>query len=246
MLLIQVCSDPPPMHCSTGFGKLHSPLSSAALQNRLTACLCLCSYTYADLLFIQVCSEPPSMHCSTGFGKNCPVLLCNTGSQHACVTAITPMMICSSYKCAVTHHQCTAALVLANCIHHCPVLLCKTGSACLCLCNTYTFMSAVAAAQVLCTDPHTNALQIHQHHCIHHCPVLLCNCNYTGSQHACVTAITPMHDVAITPEKICCSYKCAVTHHQCTAALVLANCIHHCPVLLCKTGSQHACHCNYT
>ena len=69
LLLIQVCSDPPPMHCSTGFGKLHSPLSSAALQNRLTACLCLCSYTYADLLFIQVCSEPPSMHCSTGFGK---------------------------------------------------------------------------------------------------------------------------------------------------------------------------------
>ena len=40
------------MHCSTGFGKMHSPLFSAALQNRLTAGLCHCNCTCANLLFI--------------------------------------------------------------------------------------------------------------------------------------------------------------------------------------------------
>jgi hypothetical protein len=57
-----------------------------------------------------------------------------------------------------------------------------------------------------------------------------------------------MHYVtAMTPVQLCCSYRCAVTQHQCTAAQVLAKCRTHCSVLLCKTGSQHAlCHCNYT
>ncbi len=45
------------------------PLSSAALQNRLTAGLCHCVYTYEDLLFTQVCSDPPGMHCSTAQGR---------------------------------------------------------------------------------------------------------------------------------------------------------------------------------
>ena len=30
---------------------------------------------------------------------HCSVLLCKTGSQHDCVTAITPMEVCSSYCC---------------------------------------------------------------------------------------------------------------------------------------------------
>ena len=33
---MQVCSEPKLMHCSTGQGKMHSPLFSVALQNRLT------------------------------------------------------------------------------------------------------------------------------------------------------------------------------------------------------------------
>ena len=37
LLFIQMCSDPAPMYCNTVFGKRHSPLFSAALQNRLTA-----------------------------------------------------------------------------------------------------------------------------------------------------------------------------------------------------------------
>jgi len=36
LLLIQACSDPTPVHCNTGFCKMQSPLSSAAVQNRLT------------------------------------------------------------------------------------------------------------------------------------------------------------------------------------------------------------------
>jgi len=47
--------------------------------------------------------QNPSPHCS--------VLLWKTSSQHAFVTAITPIKICSSYRCAVTQLKCTAALV---------------------------------------------------------------------------------------------------------------------------------------
>jgi len=37
LLFIQVCSDATPKHCSTGQGRIASPLFSAALQNRPTA-----------------------------------------------------------------------------------------------------------------------------------------------------------------------------------------------------------------
>ena len=108
-----MCSDTTAMHCSTGQGKLHSPLFKAALQNRLTAGLSHCNYTYGDLLFVQVCSDTTAMHCSTGqinWIPHCSKLLCKTGSQLVWVTAITPMEICCSYRCAVTQQQCTAAL----------------------------------------------------------------------------------------------------------------------------------------
>ena len=41
--------------------------------------------------------------------------------------------------------------------------------------------------------------------------------------------------------EICCSCRCAVMQHQSTAALVRAEKLPHCSVLLCKTGPQHAC-----
>ncbi len=56
-------------HCSTAKGKIPSLLFSAALQNRLTAALCHCNYTYGDLLFIQVCSDATAVHWTTGQGK---------------------------------------------------------------------------------------------------------------------------------------------------------------------------------
>ena len=71
--------------------------------------------------------------CTAALGKakcivHCSVLLCKTGSQQACVTANTPMEVCSSYRCAVSQQKCTAALCKATCIGHCSVVLCKTGS----------------------------------------------------------------------------------------------------------------------
>ena len=69
LLLLQVCSDPSPMHCNQRFWQSAFPTVSAALQNRLTACLCHYNYTYQHLLLIQVSSDPPPMLCSTGFGK---------------------------------------------------------------------------------------------------------------------------------------------------------------------------------
>ncbi len=61
------------------------PLLCAAVQNRLTAGLCRCNYTYEDLLFIQMSSDPTPMHCNTVQGKmqsallsklcNCPTLM---------------------------------------------------------------------------------------------------------------------------------------------------------------------------
>ena len=52
---------------------------------------------------------------------------------------------------------------------------------------------------------------------------------------------------ADTPMDICSSYRCAVTQHQCSAALFRATCNPHCSVLLCNEGSQQAvCHCSYT
>ncbi len=60
--------------------------------------------------------------------SHCSVLLCKTGSQQACVTAITPIEICYSDRCAVSQLKCTATLVWAKCSSHCSVLLCKTGS----------------------------------------------------------------------------------------------------------------------
>ena len=91
-----------------------------------------CNYTCAALRFIQVCSESAPMHCSTGFCKNAipTVQCCSTKQGHSMhhIIAMTPVKICCSYKCAVTQHQSTAALVLAKCSPHCSVLLCKTGS----------------------------------------------------------------------------------------------------------------------
>ncbi len=60
LLRIQVCSEPTELHCSTGLGKMQSPLFSSALQNRLTAGLfkrpALCDgWVIAQLYNTEVC-----------------------------------------------------------------------------------------------------------------------------------------------------------------------------------------------
>ena len=114
LLLIQVCSDPTPMHCSTAFGKMHSTLSSAALQHRLTTGLCHCNYTYEDLLLMQVCSDPPPMHCSTCLGK-----MHSTLSSAALQNRLTTGLC----HCNYTYED----LLLIQVCSDPPPMLCSTG-----------------------------------------------------------------------------------------------------------------------
>ena len=99
LLFIQVCSEPAP-----SFIQVCSEPAP--------------SYSYADLLFIQVCSESAQMHCSTAQGKiELPSVQCCSAKQaHSlhCVTVVTAMQTCSSYRCAVNQHRCTAALPRAK------------------------------------------------------------------------------------------------------------------------------------
>ncbi len=121
-----------------------------------------------------------------------------------CVTALTPMKICSSYRCAVMQHQSTAALVRAEKVPHCSVLLCIKGSqnACASAITPEEICSSYRCAVM----QHQSTAALVRAEKVPHCSVLLCK---TGSQHACATAITP--------EEICSSYRCAVMQHQSTA-----------------------------
>ncbi len=111
LLLIQGCSDPPPMLCSTGFGKRHSPLSSVALQNSLKACVCHCK---CNFLFIQVCSAPAPMHCITGFGR--------MHSPLSCAAMQNSLTACMCY-CRYTYED---LLQIQLCIDP-PAMHCNTG-----------------------------------------------------------------------------------------------------------------------
>ena len=82
LCLAQVCGGPTPMHCSTGQGRIASPLFVAALQTRLTAALCHCKYTYGDLLCTQSYSDATPKQCSTGQGRIAsPLVQCCSAIQ---------------------------------------------------------------------------------------------------------------------------------------------------------------------
>ncbi len=93
LLCLQVCRDPPPMHCSTVFGKLHSTPPSTALQSRLTAAWCpaitpmqvCCSYRYA-----VTHNQCPATLVLAKCTSHRSVMLCKIGSQQPGVAAITP------------------------------------------------------------------------------------------------------------------------------------------------------------
>ena len=171
------------MHCSTDLGKMHSPQVTAAVQNRLTAGLCHSNYTYGDLLFIQRCAVS-QQKCTAALGKakcivHCAQPLCKTGPQQVCVTAITPMEICSSHGCAVSQQKCTAALLWAKCIPHSSQLLCKTGS-------QQAFVTAITPMGICSSHrcavtQHRCTAALFKAKCSTHCSVLLCK---TGSQQA--------------------------------------------------------------
>ena len=125
-----------------------------------------------------------------------------------------------SYRCAMTQHQCTAALGRANCIPRCSVLLFQIASQLTCvtaitaeeMCSSY--MCAVTQQQY--------TAELGRASCIPHSSVLPCN---TCSQLACVTAITS--------EEICSScyaLLCSASHqpmhsvHEVSMACTQAAC----------------------
>ena len=122
------------MQCSSVQGKMQSPLFSAALLNRLP------QGTNA----VQLCS-----------GQNAvPTVQCCSAKQahtRQFVTADTPMEICCTYRCAVTLHQCSAALFRAKCNPHCSVLLCNEGSQQAVFHCSYTY--GVLLYIQVCSDP---------------------------------------------------------------------------------------------
>ena len=119
---IQVCSDPAPMHCSSVQDKVQSPLFSAALQNRLTQgslSLQIQLWRFAVHIGVQGCSTNALQQ---GSGQNAvPTVQCCSAKQaHSrhCDSAITLTEFCSSHRCAVTQHKCTATLFRAKCNPH--------------------------------------------------------------------------------------------------------------------------------
>ncbi|DBB15938.1 TPA: hypothetical protein ACH3X3_003312 [Trebouxia sp. C0006] len=111
-------------------------------------------------------------HCS--WQKQSPLscaAVCKTGCQQACVSANTPVEICCSCSCAMTHDKCTATLFLA-----------KAVTTVLCCCMQYKLPAGLCQHKDtcgdllfirLCNDPS----QVHCNTVLgkssHHCPVLL-------------------------------------------------------------------------
>ncbi len=193
LLFIQLCSDSAAMLCSTAQGKMHSPLFSAALQNKLTAGLCHCNHTYGDLLFIQVCRDPAPMLCNTAQGKmHSPMFsrLCKTGSQQACVTAIAPMEIWLSYRCAVTQHQCTSGQNASPTVQCCSAKQAHSRH-----CVTALTPMKIWSSYRCAGTQHQCTAALFRGQCKPHCSVLLCN---IGSQQAACHCTYTYEDLLFT------------------------------------------------
>ena len=166
--------------------------------------------------------------CTAALNSVPTVQCCSVKQPHSrkVVTAVTPVEICSSYRCLVPHYKCTAALFRAKSNPHCPVLLCKTGSQkAVCQCS-YT------CGDLLFIQVSSDPAQMH--------------CRSVQGKIQALLFIAALQN-SLTQGKVTlqshlwrfASCICAVTQHKCSAA--------HCSALLCKTASQQArCHCSYT
>ena len=75
-----------------------------------------------------MCNHQTPGQCSTLQGKMHALLLCaavQTSWQRCCVTAFTPIKFDYPHRCAITKHQCSAAIFRAKCMPCGPVLLRK-------------------------------------------------------------------------------------------------------------------------
>jgi len=103
--------------------------------------------------------------------------------------------------CAVTQHQCTAALFRAKCSPHCSVLLCKPGYSMQCV-IALTPMEICSFIQV-CSDPTLCTVALFGAKCSPHCSVLLCKPGYSMQ---CV--IAPMQICSFIQCTLLCCYYC--------------------------------------
>ena len=145
----------------------------------------------------------------------------------------------------MTQFQCTAALVRTTCISHCPELLCKTGcqQACvttntpLYISSTYRFPCPISIALQHWSG--RNAFLIAQSCSAKQADSYVVK-SLCGVQCLITNALQHWSEQKAFLIARSCSAKqadsIAVSHHQCTTALVKTKCFPHCPDLLCKTG----------
>ena len=147
-----MCNDPISVHCSTGQDKMHFSQPCVALQNRVTSCWCHFKYTFVyffkyrfqcpittalqhwlgrnAFLIAQSCSakQADSYVVERLCGVQC--LITNALQHWSEQKAFLIARSCSAKQAdsiAMSHHQCTTALVKTRCFPRCPDLLCKTG-----------------------------------------------------------------------------------------------------------------------
>jgi len=215
LLFIQLSSDPTPVHCNSVLGNKQPQGKTGSHQ-----AVCHSRFTYGNMLFIQVCSDPTPVHCITVLCKmQCPHLIgalqdrlaaglhpCSYTCEDLLFTQVssdpTPVH-CRTFQGKAHCPQLSAAPIdrLAAGLYHC----------------SYTYEDLLFIQ--VCSDPtpgHRNTDQGKMQSPLHSAAL-------QGLQQACITAITPL--------KICCLYRCAVTQHRCIATLLRAKCSPHCSSL---------------
>ena len=163
------------------------------------------------------------------------------------------MKICCSYRSAVPPHQRTAVQFMAKCIApvHSAAVQHRLAAG-LCLCNhtcedSYSNHTYEDLLFIQVCSPTTPA-HCSTNHGKMHCPTAQCFYATQADGRLVPAAITPVKiHTAITPMKICCSYRSAVPPHQRTAVQIMAKCI--APVH--SAAVQHRlaaglCQCNHT
>ena len=197
---------------------MQCPQLSAALQDRLAAgSVTLQLHLWSSCSY----SDPTPVHCNTG-QMAVPTAQCCSARQacsRQCDTAVTPVDICCSYRCAMSQHQCTATLLRAKCSQ------CPDSSV---LLYTYAFADRLAAGSV--------TLQSHLWIC---CSFAVPNIDTATLLRVCMQDRLAAGSVTLhTYGYLLFIQVCS--QHQCTATLLRAKCSPHSSVLLCKTGLQQA------
>ncbi len=187
---------------------LPSPIDHWA-WSELTPGFCHCKYTLWKFALHTGVHWPNTSALQQCSGQNAfPTAQCSSASQadtRLLSLQIHPMKVCSSYRFAVTQHQCTAALHKTKCIPNAQCCSAKQADTRplslqihpMKVCSSYT----CAVTQHQCTAALLRAK------CISHWSVLLCK---TGWHQAFVTANTPYESllfihVCIDPTPVHCS-----------------------------------------